>query len=84
MEKLIQNNSVKFCEIRQRIKAFTKREPSDESLVDPSYKIYLAKCAKLYELDNELTDSVNLDLEPEELNKMLHKIESLVDEILPK
>lgn len=71
----------KAIELQEKIKRFTKEQPSDMGIADPSYKSYLAQCAQLYELDKQLTALHNLDLEPEDFENQLTEIEKEVNRL---
>ena len=43
-----------ILEIQERIKDFTKKQPSFNGAVDPDYQVYLAECARLSEIDTDL------------------------------
>lgn len=75
---------VKIANVRKQIIEFTGRKPPK----DQSYKKYLAKCSRLYELDNELSTLANEEPEDddevadiqqrikeigEEVNSLVHK-----------
>ena len=81
-ETTVKDNQNKFIELRERIKDFTKQVPSDKGQLDYSYKVYLGKAARLCEIDDSLSDSVNFDLTPEEMAETLKGIECDIDEIL--
>ncbi len=42
-------------ELRNKIKDFTQKSPNVTDSFNPEYKEYLAKCAKLLEIDFELS-----------------------------
>ena len=46
--------SQKYNEIIEKIKAFTFTSPSNSGIYDPDYKVYLAKCCTLLNLDVQL------------------------------
>lgn len=78
----------KALEIYEKIKSFTFRTPSNKGVADPSYKSYLAICARLFQLDCELHDLFYTyddtdDAEAiEELEHRLLEIEQEVDELV--
>ena len=41
-------------EVRDLIKDFTKKIPTDSGEMDPRYREYLAKCSRLLKLDEQL------------------------------
>lgn len=41
-------------EVVKEIKLFTQKSPNIKDDINPEYKRYLAKCSKLFELDDEL------------------------------
>lgn len=46
--------SQKYIDIAEKIKAFAFKSPSNCGTVDPSYRVYLARCGKLFKLDLRL------------------------------
>jgi len=75
------NTTEKILEIIRKIKAFTVLSPSIESMTDPSYKRYLASCARLLELDFQLNSLQQEDeLEYDDFVESLLTIEQEVDE----
>ena len=73
----------KIKELRQLIKDFTKRVPTDTGELDFSYREYLAKCSKLLEQDIRLSNierSGNIDSELEILiSEIKKKIEKIIN-----
>lgn len=70
----------KINQIRQKIKDFTKQQPTDLGELDFSYRIYLAKCAKLLEQDLRLVNIENLGLFDEETEILIDEIKIKVEE----
>lgn len=52
--------SQKYIDIAEKIKAFAFESPSNRGPVDPGYRIYLARCGKLFELDLRLHNLCNI------------------------
>lgn len=79
---LAEENAQKILDIREKIKAFTKVQPSMESILDMDYQTYLAQCEKLLKFDVKMNSLLNLEFEPEDTREILSFIENEVTEIV--
>lgn len=70
-------------EIINEIKQFTQRTPNISDSIDPSYKLYLAICSRLFELDDELFQ-LSRDEKDEYYFAHLEKIRNEVKRITKK
>lgn len=70
-----------ILEVKNLIKDFTKKSPSDIGDYDPRYSEYLAKCSKLLEYDKRLT-ILATEQKDEYFEKELKNIKNKVDKII--
>lgn len=68
-------------EVKNLIKEFTKRCPTDIGDYDPRYSEYLAKCNELYKLDKRLT-TLSLEKKDEYFFELLGEIKEKVQKIV--
>lgn len=68
-------------DVKNLIKEFTKKSPSDIGDHDPRYSEYLAKCSELYMLDKQLT-FLSFKKEEEDYLEKLSAIETSVRNII--
>lgn len=71
----------KILTIQQKIKDYTKEKPSDRGVADPAYKVYLANCSRLLELDVQLNALQNMEYADTVMDSMLSEIEQEVNTI---
>lgn len=67
--------------IQQKIKDYTKEKPSDRGIADPAYKVYLANCSRLLELDVQLNSLQNMEYADTVMVELLESIEKEVNAI---
>lgn len=67
-------------EIIKEIKLFTQKSPNITDSINPAYKRYLAKCSKLFEIDDELFH-LSLGEKDEDYYTRLEELENKVKRI---
>ncbi len=87
-EVILNPYEMRALEITKKIKSFTFRSPSNKGVADPDYKVYLAICSKLFELDCNLHnlfyiyDDLSDDEAVNELELRLLEIEQEVNKLV--
>lgn len=72
---------INTMKIEEKIKEFTQKKPSNEGIADSDYQIYLAECAKLLEIDQEINALEISDLPEEIINRELKFLDEEVEKI---
>lgn len=67
----------------KEIKLFTQKSPNITDSINPEYKRYLAKCSKLFEIDDELLH-LSFGEKDEDYYTRLEELESKVKRITEK
>lgn len=68
-------------EIKEKIKEFTKKQPTFNGVADPDYQVYLAECARLSEITTELSQLQYRELPSSVQNAIINGLKNEVDKI---